>query len=170
MLLVVHSAALRILRSKLDRPVYQTRAAFDEGAIEWCGLQPHSYAINRCRAQSSGALQPPGNSMEPAPAPAHRRTAEEAIAQANAKERIRNARGMRAMGIWMLLVGISLLTRRSTWRPYNQLLGVHIHGGPSFRLSLGAIVGMLAVVVSPILFVAGRLRLRRALGAAARDP
>lgn len=108
--------------------------------------------------------------MEPAPAPPHRRTVEEAIAQANAKQRIRDARGMRATGVGLLASGAGLLIHPSTWRPYNQMLGVHIHGGPSFTLSLSAIVGGFAIVIGPILFAAGRRRLRRALDAAAGDP
>jgi hypothetical protein len=111
--------------------------------------------------------------MEPAPASPpspHRRTAEEAVAQANAKERIRNARGLCATGGVMLLVGVRLLSRWRTWSPYHQALGVHIHGGPSFTLSLGAIGGAFALVVGPLVFLAGRLRLRGAMDTAARDP
>ena len=98
------------------------------------------------------------------------RTVEQAIAQANAKERIRNARGLGAAGAGIFFTGITLLMHWSTWRMYNQLVRVHIHGGPSFSLSLGAIVGVLAVATGPIVAIVGGVRLRRALAAAARDP
>jgi hypothetical protein len=102
--------------------------------------------------------------------PPHRRTVEEAIAQANAKERIRNARGVRAAGGAIFVGGLGLLARPSSWSPYHQILGVHIHGGPSFTLSLSASVGILAVIIGPILYAAGRVLVRRAIDAAERDP
>jgi len=109
--------------------------------------------------------------MEPAPARTHRRTVEEAIAQADAKERIRDARQISAAGVSMLFFGILLFPRHlHPWMSDEAVLAVHIHGGPSLTLSLGAIAGILCLIGSPVVFVLGRVRLRRALAAAARDP
>ncbi|MEO8621261.1 MAG: hypothetical protein ABI625_09370 [bacterium] len=102
--------------------------------------------------------------------PPHRRTVAEALAQADAKERIRTARGVRAAGFSLLVVGIGFLTRPSTWRPYNQAVRVHIHGGPSFTLSFAAVAGVLAAVISPVVIAAGQWLLRRATSAARNDP
>lgn len=108
--------------------------------------------------------------MEPAPASTHRRTVEEAIAQADAKERIRDARAMSAAAVSMLLIGILLLPKHlQPWMPDDAVVALHIHG-LSMTLSFGAIIGILCVVGSPVVFVLGRVRLRRALAAAARNP
>jgi hypothetical protein len=100
----------------------------------------------------------------------HRRTVEEAVARGDARERIRTAQGVRATGLTLLAGGIGLLSRTSTWRPYNQALGIHIHGGPSFTLSFTALAGGLALVISPMLIVTGQLLLSRATIAAAENP
>jgi drug/metabolite transporter (DMT)-like permease len=100
----------------------------------------------------------------------HRRTVAEAIAQADAKDRVRTARGVRGGGIGLAMIGVALLTRPSTWRPYSQAVGVHIHGGPSFTLSFQAVLGILAVVVGPFVIAAGHWLLIRAIDAARRDP
>jgi hypothetical protein len=105
-----------------------------------------------------------------APALVHRLTVDEAIARGNTRERIRTARGVRATGLTLLAGGIGLLSRTRTWRPYNQALGIHIHGGPSFTLSFAALAGGMAVVVSPILIAIGQLLLNRATVAAAENP
>jgi hypothetical protein len=105
----------------------------------------------------------------PPPLP-HRRTVEEAIAQADAKERIRTAQGVRGAGLTCFVIGLGLLARPRTWRPDDQAVGVHVHGGPSFTLSFAAIIDVLAVVVSPVLIATGQWLLRRAMSAAANDP
>ena len=102
--------------------------------------------------------------------PPHRRTVAEAIAQADAKERIRTSLGVRGAGFALLFFGIGLLTRWSSWRPYNQAVRVHIHGGPSFTLSFAAIVGGFAAVAGPFAIVTGQLLLRRATSLARNDP
>jgi hypothetical protein len=105
-----------------------------------------------------------------APTKVHRRTVEEAIAQADAKERIRTARCVRAAGITLLILGVGLLTRPSTWRAYNQAVGVHIHGGRSFTLSFAALAGGLALVISPVVIATGQWLVGRATRAATNDP
>lgn len=105
-----------------------------------------------------------------APAVVPRRTVEEAIARGDVRERIRTARGVRATGLTLLAGGLGMLSRTSTWRPYNQALGIHVHGGPSFTLSFAALAGGIAVVVSPIVIATGQLLLSRATVAAAENP
>lgn len=100
----------------------------------------------------------------------HRRTVEEAIAQADAKERIRTARSVRATGIAFLVGGFGLLTRSSTWRPYNQAIRVHIHGGPTFTLSFAALAGGIAVILGPFVIATGLWLVRRATIAASSNP
>ncbi len=63
-----------------------------------------------------------------------------------------------------------MLTRWSTWDPFYQAVGVHIHGGPYFTLSFAAIVGAAAVVAGPFLVIAGQWMLRRAVDAARSNP
>jgi len=100
----------------------------------------------------------------------HQRTVEEAIAQANAKERIRSALGVRAAGVTATGLGVMLLLRFRTWRPIEQAVSVHVHGGPSLTLSLAAIIGAGAVVAGPIIGVVGHWLLRRATTAARANP
>jgi len=107
---------------------------------------------------------------EDAAPPPHRRTVAEAIAQADAKERIRTARGVRGTGLTLLVVGVGLLIRPSSWRPYSQAVGVHIHHGPSFTLSFAAIFGGLAAAIGPFVIATGQWLLRRAIRAARNDP
>ncbi len=100
----------------------------------------------------------------------HRRTAVEAVAQANAKERLRTARWVRGASGALFFGGLSALGRRYTWWPSHQVLGVHVHGGPTFTLSLEAILGLLAIAISPIVFAVGNVLLTRATRAIASDP
>jgi hypothetical protein len=99
-----------------------------------------------------------------------RRTVAEAIAQADAKDRIRTAIGVRGSGVGLLLLGLSLLIRPSTWGPFLQAVGVRIHGGPSFTLSLPAVVGIIAIGLSPFAFATGQWLLTRATAAARGNP
>jgi hypothetical protein len=108
--------------------------------------------------------------MVDSPDAAPRRTAAEAFAQAEAKARIRTAVAVRRAGLFMPLIGVAALLRFRTWLPWYQVLGVHIHGGPSFRLSLNAIVGIVAIVLSPVVFMTGAWLRRRAIQMARRDP
>ena len=66
--------------------------------------------------------------------------------------------------------GVGLLIRPSSWRPFNQAVAVHIHGGPSFTLSFAASAGILAAIVSPFAIATGQWMLWRATNAARNDP
>lgn len=99
-----------------------------------------------------------------------RRTAAEAIVQADARERIRTARSVRQAGYGFLVISLEFLAGSGAWRPENQFLAVHIHGGPSFTLSVSALIGILALAAGPIAIVTGSVLLRRATDAARRSP
>ena len=103
-------------------------------------------------------------------APVRARTVEEAIARGSARERIRTARGVRAIGVTLLVGGLGLLSRVSTWGRYSQAVGVHVHGGPSFTLSFAAIAGGVAVVAGPIAIGIGQWLVNRATVAAGENP
>jgi hypothetical protein len=108
--------------------------------------------------------------------PAHRRTLEEALAQADAKERIRNARGVRAVGQMVFVIGVYLLSRWSRWHHYNSIgfggtiLRVGIHHWRSFDLSLGQVIGIPCLIAGPIMMLVGARLLERANQAALRNP
>ena len=90
--------------------------------------------------------------------------------QADAKDRIRTARALRASGAGLAGLGVALLTRYGTWRPSGEAVLIQIHGGPSFALSLTACFGILAVLAGPLVFAVGHWRLARAIKAAESNP
>ena len=102
--------------------------------------------------------------------PTQRRTAEEAVMQADAKDRIRTARSLRASGAGLAGFGVASLTWSGTWSPSSQAVLIQIHGGPSFTLSFTALLGILAVVVGPLVVAVAHWRLARAIKAAESNP
>jgi hypothetical protein len=100
----------------------------------------------------------------------HLRTAAEAVAQADAKYRIRAARGVRFSGGACLAFGIALLIRRSTWTRFSQAFAFTRSDGSTFSLSLGAVIGFIAIALGLVLVGAGFLLLRRAIARARANP
>lgn len=101
--------------------------------------------------------------------PAHRRTAAEAVVQAEAKARIRAARNVRRTGFWLPLLGAGLIVR-PWWSVFSLGVGIHIHDGPSFVVAAPVLLGVCLVLASPFVIVTGGVMLRRALAAARNDP
>jgi hypothetical protein len=99
----------------------------------------------------------------------HRRTAEEAVAQADAKARIRTAMGVRTGGVGLLLAGLGALARSSRRYLFYHHARFPIRAGHSSSLPY-AIFGLGAVVLSPFVIVAGQLLLTRAIAAARGNP
>jgi hypothetical protein len=99
-----------------------------------------------------------------------KRTAAEAVQQADAKDRVRTARAVRTGGYVLTLLGLWLATKPSEWRANRQAVGVNIHGGPHFTLSFGALFGIASIVLGPVVAVVGHLLLKRATAAALRNP
>jgi hypothetical protein len=114
----------------------------------------------------TGATMPNDSSVQVP----HRRTAAEAVLQADAKASLRDARAVRAAGYSLVTFGVYMLARRSTWSAYHQAVAVNIHGGPRFTLSVAALVGVVALVAGPVAIVVGQLLLKRATAAAWRNP
>ena len=104
------------------------------------------------------------------PLPSHRRTVAEAIAQADAKERIRTARNVRRAGVSLVGLAIVLLIHPKRSLLYDLAVDVHAHGGQSFRLSFAVMLGAVAGVLSPFVIATGQWMLRRAISAARNDP
>jgi hypothetical protein len=102
--------------------------------------------------------------------PNHLRTAAEAVAQADAKYRIRAARGLRLSGGLTVGFGASLLLRRSTWASYSQAFAFRRTDGSTLSLSLGAVIAFMAIPLGLILIAAGFLLLRRAIAKARANP
>jgi hypothetical protein len=101
--------------------------------------------------------------------PKHLRTAAEAVAQADAKYRIRAARGLRFTGGLTLAFGIALIGR-SPWARYSQAFAFRRPDGSTFSLSLGAVIGFIAIPLGLILMAAGYVLLRRAIAKARANP
>jgi len=100
----------------------------------------------------------------------HQRTVEEAILQANAKDRVRTARQIRRGGLAIAAGGAYLLSR-IWWRSFGvPRVQVHVHGGPTFILDVYTIVGIGCLVAGPIVAVAGHWMEQRALRAARSNP
>jgi len=100
----------------------------------------------------------------------HQRTVEEAILQADAKDRVRTARQIRRAGLASAAGGLYLLSR-VWWRSfYYPRLQLHVHGGPTFVLNVYAIVGIGCVGVGAIVAITGHWLEQRALQAARSNP
>jgi hypothetical protein len=100
----------------------------------------------------------------------HQRTVEEAILQADAKDRVRTARHVRRAGLTIAAGGLYLLSR-VWWRAlYYQRLQVHVHGGPTYVLNVYSVVGIGCVIVGPIIALVGHWLEQRALQAARSNP
>ena len=100
----------------------------------------------------------------------HQRTVEEAILQADAKDRVRSARQIRHAGLGIAASGLFLFSRiwkRSIFFPSLQ---VHVHGGPTFVLNDYAMAGIVCLVVGPIVAITGQWLEQRALRAARSNP
>ena len=102
--------------------------------------------------------------------PKHLRTAAEAVAHADAKYSIRAARGLRFSGGMTVVFGITLLIRRSTWVRYGHAFSFTRADGSTLSLSLGAVIGIIAIPLGLILMAAGFLWLRRAIAKARANP
>lgn len=102
--------------------------------------------------------------------PPHRRTVAEAIAQADAKERIRTARNVRRAGVALFGLAIVLLIHPTHSLLYDLTIDVHPHGGRSIMLPFAVIAGGLAGLLSPFVIATGQWMLRRATNAARNDP
>jgi len=97
------------------------------------------------------------------------RSAAVAIAQADAKERIRTARNVRRTGAALFGMAIVILVQPRRSLLYELGVDVNLHGGRSFMpflVVLGAVVG----VASPFVVAIGHLMLRRATSAARNNP
>jgi hypothetical protein len=102
---------------------------------------------------------------------AHRRTAAEAVAQADAKYRIRVARGLRHTGLVVSLVGVWVLVRPRTWAPVSRTIMIaRPGGGLPWALSVLAVIGFVTLVGGPVLSAIGEILLRRAVAAARGNP
>jgi hypothetical protein len=99
-----------------------------------------------------------------------RRTVEEAIAQADAKDRIRTASSVRSTGVAVAVLGASLLSRPRAARSLSQAINAVIHHGPSVALATSAVFGLIAIIAGPVTIVAGIWLLRRANAAARANP
>jgi hypothetical protein len=104
-----------------------------------------------------------------APSPP-RRTVAEAIAQADAKERIRTARNVRRTGLTLFGFAVLFLVNPRRSLLYSLIVTVRPPGGRSFLLPLPVILGGLAGVLSPFVLATGQWMLRRATNAARNDP
>lgn len=98
------------------------------------------------------------------------RTAAEAVAQADAKYRIRAARGMRFGGNITIIFGVTRLLRRSAWASYNQTFSFTRPDGSRFSMSLEALVWFGAIAVGAIVSLVGFILLRRAVARARANP
>src|SRR2546422_540397 len=86
-----------------------------------------------------------------------RRTAAQAVQQADAKDRIRTARSVRATGPTLIVGGLGLLVRPETWRR-------------PFATSLSGVLGLTCLVLGPVAFAVGSALLRRATARAQANP
>lgn len=102
--------------------------------------------------------------------PPHRRTVADAIAQADAKERIRTARNVRRTGVALLGCAVLVLIHPTHSLLYEIGVEVHPQAGRSFMLPFVMVLGGLAGALSPFVIATGQWMLRRATSAARNDP
>lgn len=99
-----------------------------------------------------------------------RRTAAQAIAQADAKFRISCAISIRGTGVAMIVAGTMMLSRPSAWGRGHQAVRIHFGNVGPFVVSLAAIIGTCALILGPLIAAFGHWRVRRAIDAARADP
>ena len=90
-----------------------------------------------------------------------KRTARDAVAEANALESARRAQRVRGYGVGAVVGGGFLLLRPFTWAPIEAAIRVHLHSGPTFTLSFAAILGIAGVIGGAISVAVGQVLIHR---------